>query len=179
MSPSLLALSKGVKARMVANTPRKLVCTTSSNNSSVKPSKSLAATGFVKPALLTKISQRPARCLTASAAAFKAAVSVIEAVSAKCGPEATLGNVSKSACTFSGSERSMETMRAPKAASLLAVAHPMAPLPPVMTATCPSNLETGSKVIACFQLFLDFLKCFVQGIGGIGKCISPACNTKS
>jgi hypothetical protein len=117
----------------------------------VRPSKSLAATGSVKPALLIKISQRPARSWTALAAAFKAAVSVMEAVKAKCAPEATAGKVSSMAWTPAGSERSIETMRAPNVANLLAVAKPMAPLPPVITATWPSRRETGSKLMKTFE----------------------------
>jgi hypothetical protein len=52
-------------------------------------------------------------------------------------------------------------MRAPKAASRLAVAQPMAPLPPVMTATCPSNLDTGSKLMVCFHSNFRFLAKFL------------------
>jgi len=42
-------------------------------------------------------------------------------------------------------------MRAPKVASLRAVAKPMAPFPPVITATWPSRREIGSKVMQSFQ----------------------------
>ena len=49
-------------------------------------------------------------------------------------------------------------MRTPNAASLLAAAHQMALLPPMRTATCPSNFETGLKVRVFFQLFLEVIQ---------------------
>jgi metallophosphoesterase superfamily enzyme len=50
-------------------------------------------------------------------------------------------------CTVSGRLRSSDTIRAPRAARRRAVALPMAPLPPAITATRPSSRSIGSKLM--------------------------------